>query len=110
MLLFVYGTLKKGRGNDGLLSTSKFVGFDKLKGKLFDLGGCPGYLNQGESEVMGEVYEINHPTLMHCDVLEGHPHCYKREILTTNGGLKVWVYIYPENRTRENTIIPSGEW
>ena len=99
MRLLVYGTLKKGHGNNRLLSGSKLVhsGEFEIKGcqlKAAENSAFP-YLykkfNQKSFPFKGEIYEIDKHTLAYTDSLEGHPSFYTREY---NEEYDCYVYVY----------------
>ena len=81
--LFVYGTLKKGFGNHHYLKTATLLGAAKtalpypmiLKHKAF-----PYLINKPKKglQVKGELYQIDYPTLLKIDELEGYPEHYTR--------------------------------
>jgi gamma-glutamylcyclotransferase (GGCT)/AIG2-like uncharacterized protein YtfP len=72
MKVAVYGTLKLGHGNHGLLKDSKLLGTDYLYGwDMYDLGAFPGIV-PGEAGISVEVYEIDEETLRKLDGLEGY--------------------------------------
>jgi len=83
-LIAVYGTLRKGFGNNHYLGNSKFI----ASGETFDRyrmtgSGIP-YLLQGKNakganHVRVEVYSVDEYQLKNIDRLEGHPTWYKRE-------------------------------
>jgi gamma-glutamylaminecyclotransferase len=85
MRVFVYGTLKKGFGNHGLLENSKFVGaaITHCKYPMWCSGVFPYMADvQGVGKlIFGEVYEVDEKTLNRLDVLEGVPHHYVRRII-----------------------------
>lgn len=61
-VLFVYGTLKKGEVQElcAYKPTPRFIGEGWMKGRLYDLGHCPGLvLDSGGVPVWGEVYELD---------------------------------------------------
>ena len=78
-LIAVYGSLKKGKGNHGLLSDSRFVahGLTEPKFNLVSLGSFPGLVDGGNF-VEVEVYSVTPETLSKLDRLEGHPTFYER--------------------------------
>lgn len=100
MKLFVYGTLKKGYGNNHLLSSSKFVRKDITLEKFILLSpSFPVAVEQENEEggyialpVAGEVWEVDEGTLARTDRLEGHPHWYCRRLVKTLGGDECWMY------------------
>lgn len=65
-LLFVYGTLKRRSGEDGLHPLLKvraeFVGQASVPGRLYDLGDYPGLYSVPEGgRVSGELYRLRDP-------------------------------------------------
>lgn len=102
--VFVYGTLKKGYGNNRLLQGSSFLGKDKTKEEyiLGDVGfpyAFPSYVFSEITPpqdlfkpVLGEVYEVDEETFSRLDHLEGVPYHYKREVIETEGGHSAWMY------------------
>jgi gamma-glutamylcyclotransferase (GGCT)/AIG2-like uncharacterized protein YtfP len=70
--LFVYGSLKKGYHNHFLLEEAKFLGKKTIKGTMYSLNHFPGVVLKGESEIEGELYEVDDKTLNLVDRLEGY--------------------------------------
>lgn len=112
--VFVYGSLKKGFHNHSLLENSKMVGKSVIKGfRMVSLGGYPGLVPAATGRchhVKGEIYEVDQPTMVRLDRLEGHPHFYHRETVTTESGVPCWVYVLPEAQYGNNPSVDSGEW
>jgi len=88
MLLFVYGTLKRGHGNNRILQSSEYV-TDAVTREPFVLlrTGFPvmmrepniGFATRHWLPVQGEVWNIRHPEVWaRLDGLEGVPHMYTR--------------------------------
>lgn len=100
--LAVYGTLKKGFGNNTLLGKSKFLAYANSEESLRMSGiGIP-YLYEGDcaegSQVHVELFDVkNSGNQIDIDYLEGHPSNYKRtrKKFVTHGGehIEAWVYI-----------------
>ena len=108
-LVFVYGTLKKGKSNHDLLKNSKFLNKAILNcATMHSLGHYPAIKN-GLGHVHGEVYEVDAVTMDRLDRLEGHPVFYKREIVDLSGGQKAWTYFLVGDVSRY-PIIPHGNW
>ena len=114
VLLFVYGTLRRGFENhEAYLQDAQFLGRAVTQNKyaLF-LGDFP-YLNKipAVSSIVGEIYRVDEQTLAHIDCLEGHPEEYRRELITvvTEQGTEysAWTYFYPEPR---GGLIKSGDY
>lgn len=86
MLIFVYGTLKRGHRNFHLLANSKFVGqaITNTKYKMLDAGfpvllGLTKDDKEGSGHfVEGEVYDVDAATAKRLDQLEGEGHMYNR--------------------------------
>ena len=79
--LFVYGSLKRGFGNHSLLESSLFIAkaitIPPLV--LIDLGSFPAVLmEEGESQVSGEVYQVSSEVFESIEHLEGYPSFYNR--------------------------------
>jgi len=99
LLLFVYGTLKRGERNHRLLAGQEFVG-DGLTApryRLYDRGPYPCLVEaptDGEA-VRGEIWRIESRLFSVLDELEGAPHLFKRtEIALSHFSDVVWGYLY----------------
>lgn len=111
----VYGTLRKGNGNNIILTESNFLGSTKTlpKFEMFSLGGCPG-IREGDTSLKVEVYEVNQCTLERLDRLEGYrgvgqPNFYEREEVETEFG-EALIYTLRDDRFMDQAIISSGDW
>ncbi len=75
MLLFVYGTLKRGGRNHPYLAKERFVGEAcTVPGwAMYDVGGYPGLVAAPDSDrsVPGELWDVSDETLVRLDQLEG---------------------------------------
>ena len=108
-LLFVYGTLKRGYGNNVLLKDARFVSeavtFDSsyvMWGRGFPL------VIEGQNDghpVKGELFYIDEEQLASCDRLEGHPDWYCRQTRffkrvdkdgKDKGVVSAWIYLQPK--------------
>lgn len=84
-LLFVYGTLKRGYGNNARLADQKFLGtaVTAIGGYVMQDVGFPLlWLEEpdpGGHRARGEIFEVSDNALWQCDSLEGHPNMYRRE-------------------------------
>lgn len=103
--IYVYGTLKRGYGNNRLLTSSTFLREARLapKYKLYDVGWFPGLIEAPDNgvAVTGELWEVDDATLRRLDALEGVPFLYDRVFLDVDGAEPGTVqgYIY-QNETR----------
>lgn len=113
-LYAVYGTLRKGFGNNRLLQNefSKFLGTERTKAeyKMVSLGGFPGVILKGDQEITIEVWEVNSPDVeKRLDILEGFPNFYQKTELDTQWG-KANMYILSEEEYGNRTVVESGDW
>lgn len=108
-LLFVYGTLKAGYGNNRRLGSSSLIGHASTEQPMsfVDLGSFPALVppraNIPQYHVKGELYEVDDHTLEMCDRLEGHPTFYTREEIGVvldefNLAVDCWAYILKNSR------------
>jgi len=112
-LIFVYGTLRTGFGNNRMLEDSKLIDVARTMEEyaMYD-GGVP-YVSYGEkvSQIYGELYEVDERTLLAIDMLEGHPVFYNRKkifVETLKGGVvRAWLYF---NETKTDNLIKSGDY
>ncbi len=72
--VFVYGTLKRGGVNHGILAGQRFEGNANTEPafRLHLLGGYPGMVAvvSGGLSIEGEIWEVDGPTLARLDELE----------------------------------------
>jgi gamma-glutamylaminecyclotransferase len=108
--LFVYGTLMKGEHHHDVLKSAAFIGLSETEG-LFDLVQIdyyPALLADGQTHVMGEVYEVDADTLAKLDELEEVPDYYVREKIRLADGSEAQVYLMPRARAAGAEPIASG--
>jgi gamma-glutamylaminecyclotransferase len=74
LLIFVYGTLKRGLSNHSYLAGKRFVSEARTRPeyRLFDLGGYPGMVHTAADglSIEGEIWEIDDACLQGLDRLE----------------------------------------
>ncbi len=110
VLVFVYGTLKRGHGNHHWLADAPFRGEAELPDVvLHDLGPFPMAV-PGEGLVRGEVYAIDAAALLRLDRLEGYPRLYDRRPLPLADGRTAWVYLGRPHQVRHVSAIADGRW
>ena len=119
-LVFVYGTLRKGEQYHDLLEDSRLCSaLAQMNGWMADTGhGYPVLLEDGAAEtVAGELYEVSDRVLAGLDRLEEYygpgdeRNEYERiqaEVLTDNGKLEAWVYVY--RHPRSYAAVSGGDW
>ncbi len=110
--VFVYGTLLAGESNHALLATARFIAADRTAPTftLHDLGSFPGLVASGAHSILGEVYDVDAPTLVALDHLEDHPRFYRRAELELAGGLTAWTYLLTSEQVVGCAVIGSGDW
>ena len=117
--VFVYGSLKKSKGNNDLLKDSEYLGeFITCDSNfhMFSFGCFPGVVkNNSEfvNSILGECYEVDCTTLQKLDYLEGNGSFYTRELVeiysTNNGeGFKAWMYLLPHEDYRNDLHDDEG--
>lgn len=112
--VFVYGSLLRGEYNHRLLAHAKLVGSARTKPSfaLHDLGSFPGVVAGGSTAIVGEIYDVDGPTLERLDRLEGHPHLYRRDLVELemrDATELAYIYVYVASLVRARAI-PSGDW
>jgi len=95
-LLFVYGSLRKGRANHIILSqhSPAYLGVGYIKGTLHN----PIKLKlKGDNNVEGELYLVPNQAWESLDRLEGNGFIYERTIVDVHlhdAIIQAWVYEY----------------
>mgnify|MGYP001572222144 CR=1 FL=1 len=108
--IFVYGTLKQGKGNNYLLCNDTFLKEDTVKGRMYNLGNYPA-VTYGDDIIHGELWRISKHSLLKLDRLEGVPYLYQRIKTKTSDGRIVWIYIQGHLSLPERAkYLPSGIW
>lgn len=114
-LVFIYGSLR--RGGPGAMSirfpNSKFITDAKVSGSLYDLGAYPGLLvNESNSMVIGEVYEVDDELLKKLDEFEASSNYWRKqvEISLGSGCKRCWTYEPDPEFYSFRTLIGSGDW
>lgn len=108
--VFVYGTLRRGGSNHELLAQARFLGehWTEATFSMLDVGPYPGVVEGGETEILGEVFQVNPAQFRRLDQLEDYPRSYTRQPIATPWG-EAWIYLYRLRGQRLPTV-PSGDW
>jgi gamma-glutamylcyclotransferase (GGCT)/AIG2-like uncharacterized protein YtfP len=114
-LVFVYGTLRRGaaRAMSTRFPNSKFIADAKVSGSLYDLGAYPGMLlNESNSLVIGEVYEVDAEILNRLDEFEASSNYLRKQFEVSLGSHRrpCWVYEPNPECYSLHTLITSGDW
>ena len=122
MLIFVYGTLRVGQGNNRwFLADVECVqeGVSVAGYKMYTSGGIPAIHHTGDTRdsVVGDVFDLStapNPDLVLAalDQLEGEGEWYHRVEATTTTGLNVELYAMPMSEIERGFPheIPEGNW
>ena len=114
-LVFVYGTLRRG-GAGAMLErfpNARFIADAKVGGSLYDLGAYPGLLlNESNSTVTGEVYEVDDQTLNELDDFEASTNYWRKQVEILLGAQSRMGWTYEPNPEFHSlrTLITSGDW
>jgi gamma-glutamylaminecyclotransferase len=111
-LVFVYGTLLVGQPNHRYLKGAQLLREARTLPQflLYDLGPFPGLVRGGEYAIVGEVHQVDEPTLAMLDRLEGHPRFYRRTSIVLADGTQVETYLLTPEQVAGRPIIASGSW
>jgi gamma-glutamylcyclotransferase (GGCT)/AIG2-like uncharacterized protein YtfP len=114
-LVFVYGTLRRdsARAMSIRFPNSKFIAEANISGSLYDLGAFPGLLlNDSNSLVMGEVYEVDDEILKHLDDFEASSNYCRKQVEVALGAerRRCWVYEPNPEFYSLRSLITSGDW
>lgn len=98
--IFVYGTLKQGFSNHGLMQDSQYVASARTVERypMVNINGIFPYMYEQPGEgfrVLGEVYEVTTNTMERLDWLEGVPEHYYRELIDVDADgvqMQAWCY------------------
>lgn len=112
--IFVYGSLKRGRGNHDYFCQNMTQCIPcTIKGTLYDTGwGFPALELSGEQVVHGELITVPLADLPAFDYLEGVPRFYQRnEIVIDINGEKIKSFVYTMDCSRKGfKKVESGNW
>jgi gamma-glutamylaminecyclotransferase len=111
VLIFVYGTLLRGESNHPELSDAAFVRSARTEARyeLVDLGGYPALLEDGQTAVSGEIYDVNSALLARLDRFEEVPELYERKPIALVDG-RIEAYVLPRDRADGAPRIVDGDW
>lgn len=110
MLVFTYGTLRRGQRYHAWLegATCKGRHVTAPRYTMLVLEGYPGVVEGGRTAIVGELYEVSAAALARLDRLEEAPSLYLRRLVPTPRG-SAWMYLY-RGRARGRRRLPSGDW
>jgi len=115
-LVFVYGTLRRGCANHGLLQKGARLlgpGATREAHALYLDGDGVPYVKEAEGlyAIRGELYRVDDRTLAALDALEEHPDDYERRetaiVLDDGARHTAWLYFHPSPPGR---LLPGGDF
>lgn len=113
LLLFVYGTLKRGEKNHHVLADAIYLGDIQTSPDylLVDLGPYPGMIEKPLAGIVveGELFKIPSSLLNKLDKIEGSPYLFNLEPITLADGSKAFAYIYKQS-VIDARILSEGIW
>lgn len=119
MIVAVYGSLRDGMGNHGLMKGSDFMGKGLLQegSTMFSNGGFPilSFAVAKSEPILAELYDVaNQRDMAMLDRLEGYPTWYNRtqkEFLMEDGRtMTAWIYHQDQDFTERLPVVESGDW
>lgn len=113
ILLFVYGTLKRGAKNHLAIMGDMYLRETATSPDyiLVDLGPYPGMIEKLADgfSIQGELFEIPSSLLKNLDKIEGSPNLFKIEPITLADGSKAFAYLYNQS-IHGAKILHEGIW
>lgn len=111
-LIFVYGSLMRGQPNHHYMDGATYLGdgITLPEYAMVSMGGFPAVYANGDTAIMGEVYQVPDKVLDRMDRLEGHPIWYKRTPIKLVNRSKAEMYIMQSNNRERYSPIESGNW
>ena len=112
VLLFVYGTLMSGFGNNRLLDKQHLIGTGETVNQYTMYGSGIPFVNDSKetSKIKGELYEVDIERIPTLDGLEGHPNWYERKltpVIVNNQEYEAWLYFNNQNK---GNLIKDGDY
>lgn len=113
----VYGSLRRGMGNHGLLARAIGTGGAtflyservKLPVKMYSCGAYPALVPDAKTHgVYLEVFAVNKETLAQLDRLEGYPRLYDRAEMLVRETDLCWVYYM--RQAPSEVVVETGNW
>ncbi|WP_211243377.1 gamma-glutamylcyclotransferase family protein [Chitiniphilus eburneus] len=112
ILVFVYGTLKRGGWNHHWLNGAPCLGVASTVAHYsLYAHSYPFLVKAPRYPVRGELYAVDAGTLHDLDRLEGHPDDYLREQIDVRGvdgeTVRAWAYFHPRP---DGVLLAEGEF
>lgn len=111
MLLFVYGSLRRGQHHHAELRSARYLRAARTEAcyELVDLGPYPALLDGGSTVIVGELYEVDDALLARLDAFEEVPGVYQRKRARI-ADVDATVYVMHAALAHGAPRIASGDW
>ena len=122
----VYGTLRRGERNHGLMAGARFLGVGRIRGALFDVPrtpyreyAYPALVQRPPLMVVVEIYRLpGHDALARLDELELYDptdeagsQYIRRAVEVLDGPVeRAFAYFYDADSAELGELIESGDW
>lgn len=115
-LVAVYGSLREGLHNHHVLNGADMLDTGEIEGyNMYSLGAYPALVpvDTPTCPIKVEVYEVNEPTFIALDRLEGYPTFYNRDVVDVvcedGSVMPCWVY-YMRRNLADHQQVMNGDW
>jgi gamma-glutamylcyclotransferase (GGCT)/AIG2-like uncharacterized protein YtfP len=124
--LAVYGTLRRGEPNDGILAGARFLGFGSIAGRLHEMArtaerayAYPSLILEASGRVVVELYDVSDERMLAAtDALEAFDptneagsEYVRRAVAVLDGPVDVaWTYVYNGPLAAMGELITDGDW
>jgi gamma-glutamylcyclotransferase (GGCT)/AIG2-like uncharacterized protein YtfP len=111
MLIFVYGTLRRGEHNHPQLGPAQYLGeaWTAPSYELVDMGHYPALLEAGHDAIRGELYDVPESWLRNLDAFEEVPMLYERKPIALADAHALG-YVMRREVAGPAPRISSGDW
>jgi gamma-glutamylcyclotransferase (GGCT)/AIG2-like uncharacterized protein YtfP len=111
-LLFVYGTLREGEVQHGLLAGAHFLRMVSTAPAFYLVEVSPyaALVRGGATSVTGELYEVDLATRRVIDVERQVPQLFTRETIELADGTSADTYLLTSDQVRGRRRLAQGDW
>jgi gamma-glutamylaminecyclotransferase len=111
-LLFVYGTLRQGEPQHGLLGGASLLGVAVTPAAFYlvDVGPYAALVRGGTTAVTGELYQVDLQTRRALDVEHQVPLLFSRETIQLADGADADTYLLSRDQVRGRRRLAHGDW
>jgi gamma-glutamylcyclotransferase (GGCT)/AIG2-like uncharacterized protein YtfP len=112
LLLFAYGSFRKGEADHAALAGSRHVGVARTAAgyRLVDLGVYAAMIESGDRRVSGELYEVTREVRRHLDVLKEAGVLFHRTRVRLEDGRTAEAYLMREDQVRGRRRLRVEDW